>query len=37
MFKLFPNIKLKHVDVDDESGEDLKHERAYQEEFEWTQ
>jgi hypothetical protein len=37
MFKLFPNIELKHDNVDDESGANLKLEWAYQEEFECTQ
>ncbi len=37
MFKLFPNIKQKHDNVDDESGEDLELEWAYEEEFECTQ
>jgi hypothetical protein len=33
---LFPNIKLKCDNVDDESGEDLEQEWAYQKEFECT-
>jgi hypothetical protein len=37
MFKLFPNIELKHDNGDDESGEDLELKWAYQEEFACTQ